>query len=352
MPSSKKIVQIEKVVFGGDGLARDEGQVIFVPFTLAGETVEVEITAQAKRFQRGKLLQVLKPSPERVTPPCPYFGACGGCQLQHMSYSEQLSTKQAQLEELFPHVLPIEPAPKTLEYRKRIKLRHEGDQIGYTAIDNHSFVAIDRCLLFSNLPLKGQPLFKNEGPFLIDDLKITLAEGAFCQNFPEQSVKMYQYIKQLIKESAPHKIDDLYCGVGITSLLASPLAEKIIGIELSGEAVRLARQNAAANNVKNVAFFAKRAEEAQIQGDLVLINPPRTGADQRVLAKLEEVETIIYTSCNPATLARDIKRLPHHRLVSCKPFDMFPQTAHVEVVAHLKKSNCELQLSYASDQVV
>lgn len=336
MPS-KKIVQIEKVVFGGDGLARDEGQVIFVPFTIAGETVEIEITAQAKRFQRGKLLQVLTPSPERVTPPCPYFGWCGGCQLQHMSYSKQLATKEAQLKELFPHALPIERAPKTFGYRKRIKLRHEAGQIGYTAIDNHSFVPIDRCLIFSDLPLKDQPLFKNEGPFLIDDLTITLSEGAFCQNFPEQSLNMYQYIKKLIQESAPKLIDDLYCGVGITSLLASAFAGKIVGIELSHEAVRLARQNAAANKIKNVSFFAKPAEEAHIQGDLVLINPPREGADQRVLTKLAAAETIIYTSCNPATLARDIKRLPHHKLVSCKPFDMFPQTAHVEVVTLLKR---------------
>ncbi len=332
-------LRIEKVIFGGDGLAKDEGQVVFVPFTLENEIVSAEITSRHKKFSRAHVVEVLEPSPERRPPPCPYFGRCGGCQLQHMSYKEQLRVKETQLKELFPVVLPIVEAPKTLYYRKKISLHHQEGLLGFRGIDNHTFVAVDRCLLFSDKLLKEIPHFKDEGPFLIDNLSIEVSSKAFCQNFPEQSLNLYHYIKSLVEKENPRIITDLYCGVGITSLLSVPLAEKVFGIELSSEAVRLAKLNAQKNGIKNVFFKVQKAENAAIYGDLVLINPPRTGADNAVLQNIlrSKTKTIIYTSCNPSTLQRDIKRLEGFTLDSCKPFDMFPQTSHVEVVTVLRR---------------
>lgn len=326
--------KIEKIVHGGDGLARHEGLVVFVPFTLEGEIVDVEIVSRHKNFVRARLVTIIEASPHRVPPPCPYFGHCGGCQLQHMSYEEQLRIKEKQLKELFEPLLPIHSAPKTYGYRKRIKLRHENGQVGYTAIDNHSFVPIDRCLIYSDKLLKDIPPYKDEGPFIIDGLTFAMSPNAFCQNFPEQSLNLYHYIKSLF--FVTDTITDLYCGVGITTLLAAPFARHVYGIELSKEAIRLAIQNG--SSFKNVSFFAQKAEEASIKGQLVLLNPPRTGLSPEVIAKLNrsDAQTLIYTSCNPATLARDLKRL-NFSLISCKPFDMFPQTAHVEIVALLQK---------------
>ncbi|MCX6995225.1 MAG: methyltransferase [Chlamydiae bacterium] len=332
-------LKIEKVVFGGDGLALDQGQVIFVPFTIENEVVSAEITSRHKKFSRARVLEVIKKSSERRTPPCPYFGICGGCQLQHMSYEEQVRVKEAQLKELFPIVLPIVKAPKTLYYRKKISPCHEQGLLGFKGIDNCTFVPIDRCLLFSDKLLKEIPHFKEEGPFLIDSLSIEVSSKAFCQNFPEQSLNLYHYIKSLVAKENPVIITDLYCGVGITSLLNASLAEKVFGIELSNEAIRLAKRNALKNGIENVFFKAQKAENAVISGDLVLINPPRTGADTRVLQNIlhSKARTIIYTSCNPSTLQRDIKRLEGFTLDSCKPFDMFPQTSHVEVVTVLRR---------------
>lgn len=336
-----KTVTIEKVVYGGDGLARDEeGLVIFVPFTLEGEIVSIEITSTHKNFARGHILEILKESPERRKAPCPYFGRCGGCQLQHMSYEEQLRVKEKQLKEFFPHVLPITPAPKTFCYRKKIAPRKEGGFLGFTGIDNHSFVPIERCLLFSEKPLKEIPLFKDEGPFLINNLSIEMSSLAFCQNFPEQSLNLYNYIKDIIaKEKPPLCITDLYCGIGITTLLAAAYAQNGYGIELNKEAVKLAKKNALQNGIKNAFFKAGKAESAEIKGDLILLNPPRIGSDPKTLFKIRasEAKTVIYTSCNPSTLLRDIKRLEGFTLESCKPFDMFPQTAHVELVAILRR---------------
>lgn len=332
-----KVVKIEKVVFGGDGLAKDEGLVVFVPFTIEGETVSVEVTKRHKNFERGRVLQVITPSSQRRTAPCPYFGTCGGCQLQHMSYQEQLRTKEKQLQELFPCVLPIVPAPHPFYYRKRISPRYEQGQFGFTSIDNHTFVPVSHCLLFSDKPLKDIPHFKEEGPFLIKNLSIEVTSAAFCQNYPEQSRHLYLYIEKLIAEHKPSIITDLYSGVGITSLLGSAHAKHVYGVELNQEAVKFAQMNAKKNGIKNVSFKAQKAENALLKGPLLLLNPPRTGVDPLLLNKINQsdVRTIIYTSCNPATLARDIKRLENFELQSCQPFDMFPQTAHVEVVAVL-----------------
>lgn len=365
----KKIsATIEKLVFGGKGLIRHQGWVIFVEDVAAGEEVEVEITAKKKSYFEAKLLRILKKSPLRVTPPCPYYGTCGGCQLQHLDYDEQLRLKQEWLKESLQSIakipldfpLAITPAKQKWGYRRKVILH--GQKCGFYARDNTTIVPIKRCLLFSEKNFECMPHVKNNKLVVMRDemhqffyssqdvlcreiegLSVYYNTEVFVQNDPEQSLQIYLDILSEIQEKA---ILDLYCGVGIFALLAAKRGHTVLGVELSTKAIQFAKQSAQKNKLYQASFEAMPCEQisrlAVENYPVWIVNPPRTGLSPEVtqIVTQKKPNRLIYISCMPTTLARDVKVLYEHgyQIEEGRVYDMFSQTTHLETVVYLKSS--------------
>lgn len=420
--------QVDGLAFGGQGIVRHEGLVVFVPFTAPGDTIRFRIIAKKKNFAQGQLVEVLTPSPARVSPSCPYFGTCGGCQLQHMNYAAQLEYKQQSIQDALHRIAklpdalvqPVVPAQQRWAYRRRILLNlrpHQGSfAAGYLAVDNSSLVTIDQCAIFTpqdsalipeiqkiaaklenkrglsgkvmllkeedgrfllhfqfeSIPPNAAEVLKQSmaalasctgilvtaGPkklifgtidptLLIDGLTFSFSPQAFIQNHPEQSLNIYRSIVAHAQKLNTNTILDLYCGIGISSLLLAKHGFKVTGVETSKEAIKMAQTNAAVNGLKDKAHFIQ-ADVQQVlpallkkeRPGLVIVNPPRTGLDTAVGQALltSAPQAILYISCMPPTLARDLKPFcgNGYRLQPVEAYDMFPQTAHVETLALLQ----------------
>jgi len=362
---------ISDIAFGGEGVARIDDFVIFVPFAATGETIESEITEVKARFARAKLLRVINPAPDRVQPACRYFGDCGGCQYQHLAYESQLELKHKQVSDLFQRiggfepalVFPVLPCPQPYGYRNRIMIRSQWDKfkqglnIGFIRADNRLVVDIEECPIAE--PAINQEITKvRANPPPKGGLKVVLRvapEGwhvppdSFFQNNFFLLPKLVEVVRDRLREAGTHHLVDLYCGVGFFSLELANQVQSFAGIELDQQAIRAARRNAATRGCTNGEFIAGSVENT-LPGILsrfrnsdttVLLDPPRKGCAAEMLELLRQTRPaqIIYVSCNPSTMARDLNRLCAEDvfdLVRVIPLDMFPQTAHVESVADLR----------------
>ena len=370
-PGVRRIVSIDDIAFGGEGVARVGEFVVFVPFVVVGEEVEVEITEVKKRFARGVLLKVLKPSPDRVGPLCRYFGDCGGCQYQHISYQRQLEIKHKQVADLFERVgrfsksvvAPVIPCPKPYAYRNRIMIRSQWDKfkqglnIGFIRADNRLVVDIDECKIAEPaLNLEIQRVRRNPPPK--GGIKVVLRvppedwevpPDSFFQNNFFLLPELVRVVRERLQSSEMRFLVDAYCGVGFFSIQAANLVERFVGVELDLPAIKAARKNAAARGTQNGEFIPGRAEELlpsvlrQLDPacSAVILDPPRTGCPAPMLELLRQsrVGQVIYVSCHPATLARDLNILCANNVFELKtvvPLDMFPQTQHVECVADVR----------------
>jgi tRNA/tmRNA/rRNA uracil-C5-methylase (TrmA/RlmC/RlmD family) len=362
---------IEDLAFGGEGVARHQALVIFVPFVIPGEIVEAEITEVKKQFARARLLRVLEPAPSRVRPRCPYFGECGGCQYQHLDYPEQLRVKQQQITELIrriggfanPPVQPTVPCPAPYHYRNRILIRsqwHKPQQrlvLGFLRHDNRLVVDVEECAIAD--PALNQELRQLRAhPPPRGGLKVALRlppddwevpPDSFFQNNFHLLPGLVQTVAERLADSGVQHLIDAYCGVGF---FAIELADRIVsfaGIEHDRRAILAARSNAAARHLTNGEFIAGAVEEwlpavlsrFTPEKTAVLVDPPRRGCHPSGLECLrtQRPAQILYVSCHPATLARDLNVLcgeQVYRLVNVVPLDMFPHTQHVECVADLR----------------
>lgn len=380
------VVRIKDLAFGGDGVGRIAGRAVFVPFTIPGERVEIEISVVKDRFARGRLLHVLEASPDRTTPRCPHFARCAGCQYQHVTYEAQLGAKEAQVCALLqriggvsdPPVKAIVPSPQPWQYRSRITLHGPGKP-AFVGLEHSDRIELDACPIAReelNRALQGWNEAHPDGLPAERDLSIRMDadDRAYCDTGEEkrwlnqmllsqrfkvplrsffqinQSVadQLAEWLLARIQASGCHTLIDAYAGVGVFGLLAAEHVQRVIAIEADEDAVRAGRKNAEKLGVKQIDWLAARVERglqevlASVEGrdTICLLDPPRMGCQPEVLKQLMErsVHTILYVSCSPDRLARDIKRLAaaDYRLVDVKPFDMFPQTAHIEVVAVLQ----------------
>lgn len=345
--------KVSSMAAGGLGIIRDQGLVIFVPFTIEDEIVEVEIIALFKNYASGKLKKLIESSPFRVQPKCPVYGRCGGCQLQHMHMDKQLEFKQKMIQESFHKIakmdLPLFPITATSSpwgYRRHIRVKRKGPNIGFIGIDNRSFIEIDHCPIFSFEKLELEPgqrvvLKSKLLEMEVFGLSIHFSPQAFLQNNEEQSHLIYKKVYEKIMTLQPKKVLDLYCGIGIMSLLIAREGIKTLGIELNPTAIELAKKNAVLNHISCSKFISSSVEKC-LPGlkdyEIVIVNPPREGLDPIALEalKLMGPKDIFYISCMPQTLARDVERLGY-RIENGYAFDMFPQTMHVETLVHLKK---------------
>jgi tRNA/tmRNA/rRNA uracil-C5-methylase (TrmA/RlmC/RlmD family) len=363
---------IDDIAFGGEGVGRVSDFVVFVPFVAQGEVVEVELTEVKKRFARARLLKILQPSPERVAPACRYFGECGGCQYQHLAYPVQLRIKHKQICDLFQRiggfdgalVDAVTPCPQPYGYRNRIMIRSQWDKfkqglnIGFIRAENRLVVDIEECKI-AEPALNAQIQQVRLHPPPKGGLKVVLrvvAEGwtvprdSFFQNNFFLLPSLVETARERLRCAGTRFLIDAYCGVGFFSVELADLVERFAGMEVDTAAIKAARQNALARGRSNGEFVAGRVEDLlpgmlarfDAGASTLLLDPPRTGCPPEMLRLLAGAPPaqVLYISCHPATLARDLNVLCAQgvfELSRISPLDMFPQTQHVECVADLRR---------------
>jgi tRNA/tmRNA/rRNA uracil-C5-methylase (TrmA/RlmC/RlmD family) len=362
---------IGDIAFGGEGVARIEDFVIFVPLVAVGEVVEAEVTELKKRFARAKLLRVVTASPERVEPVCPHFGVCGGCQYQHLAYPAQLRLKHKQISDMFQRIgrfdprliAAVVPCPQPYGYRNRIMIRSQWDKfkqrlnIGFIRADSRLVVDLEECKI-AEPALNEQIKSVRAHPPPRGGIKVVLRippEGwevppdSFFQNNFFLLPGLVQVVRDRLQAGGARHLLDVYCGVGFFSVELGDQVESFVGVELDRLAIQAARRNAAARARTNGEFVAGAVEDVlpalfsrfNTGETAVLLDPPRTGCKPETLEVLRRVRPtqIIYVSCHPATMVRDLNILCAEDvfdLAQVVPLDMFPHTQHVECVADLR----------------
>ncbi len=449
-------LQIERLAFGGQGVARVDQYVIFVKRALPGDRVKAKIIKRKKDFAEAFVTEILEPSPHRVQAPCKYFDWCGGCTWQNLEYQDQLHFKRQIVQESLARlggfseveVEPVIPSPAFFAYRNKMEfsfsdrrwlLPQELNQPDISrdfALGLHvpgtfdKILHIEQCLLQSDTAnqilqfvshfarqnglepygirshqgylrflvirqsafnqeimvnivtgsdepqrlrkmaqqlaaqfpsvvsvvnnvntrlaqiaqgekehlLQGRPYIQDKiGPFIFK-----ISANSFFQTNTKQAEVLYETTIRFADLNARHVVWDLYAGTGTISLFLAQKAQQVIGFEAVPSAVRDARQNAEEHGVRNVEFvegdLLKTMASVRLHPDVIVTDPPRSGMHEKVLRlmKIVDPKTIVYVSCNPTTLARDLKILSdRYQIVKVQPVDMFPQAYHIETVVKL-----------------
>ena len=441
------ILTVESVDGQMQGVAHHDGQTVFIPGALSGEVIRAAATRCEKRYAFARILSVEKPSPERVTPPCPYHRTCGGCSALHMRYEETLRVKQQAVRQALLRLGGIDwdvPLPLRMDspfrYRNKtalpVSLVDGVPRAGFFAPRSHRLTPVDDCLIAMPegsvaantvcrwMAENGIPPYDEEsrtglirhvvtrtarsgqvmvtltsvapdvpqtealwemlrqalpkvislclsvnprgdnvilgrdyqvlfGASRLDDilcgLTFSLSPLSFFQVNPVQTEKLYQTALSFA-DPRPHELAvDLYCGAGTISLMLAQHAREVIGIEIVPEAIRDAGENARRNGIHNARFYAAASEtllpqlvQQGLRPDLLVLDPPRKGAEPEVLRAIADAAPtrVVYVSCDPATLARDLRLLTGmgNALANVQPVDMFCWTRHVETVCLLSKA--------------
>jgi 23S rRNA (uracil1939-C5)-methyltransferase len=384
-------VLIERIVPGGAGLAHAEGRTVFVGLAAPGDKLRVRIEQTRGHIAFASIIEILEPAPSRVEPPCPYFGRCGGCDFQQLSYEAQLEAKVSIIRDCLrriariepPEDIPITASPSQWHYRARAQWQYDPlrTRLGYFERGSHRVCDVLECpvitsplqeelsrlrteMLKGTLPeaAEFQAVAGDEGASLTPSLgpnaarEVSLTIGDFHYRFSAEGFFQINHellpalIDAALADSTGERALDLYCGVGLFTL---PLAQRfahVTGVEASPAALRFARNNLEDAHFSNVVFECSKVSDwlrtnasQSAPVDLLLLDPPRAGAEEDTINNIITLNPrrISYVSCDPATLARDLKYLIEagYRLDSTAAFDMFPQTHHVETVAHLSRIN-------------
>jgi 23S rRNA (uracil1939-C5)-methyltransferase len=443
---------VDDLAFGGEGVARADGFVVFVRGGLPGDRARVRITETRARYARGLVEEVLVPARARVAPPCPYFGRCGGCRLQHLAYPAQLAFKERQVRECLARlgglatagtleIRPILAAPESYGYRNKMEFTvatgGNGAVVGLHEAERYDVVLdIERCLLQSETmngllaafrdeararrlgvwdPATEQGLLRfatlregrHTGEAMVNvvagapdvetlrslaeglrarvpatvsvvlnvnakkaavavgseehlllgrdhiterlgDVTFQVSANSFFQTNTRQAERLFGVVAEACALDGSETVLDLYAGTGAISLLLARRARRVIGVEVAPAAVADAERNARANGIDNCAFLDGEVRHALpalmrqgVRADVVVADPPRAGFHPKALAALAALapDRLVYVSCNPSTLARDLGDLTRqaYRLDWVQPVDMFPQTPHIEAVARLTR---------------
>lgn len=391
--------RIEKLVYGGEGLARVNGQVVLTPFVLPGEKVAIRTQRVKNGLMRGVDPQIIEAAPQRIVPGCGYFGNCGGCQYQHAAYNFQLEQKQAILRETFQRLGGIEYSGEInvisgpeWQYRNRIQLHFENRELGFHRAGSHSLCAIDHCPISSpklndviaklawaakrpEWPdfLRSLELFTNEADVqltIVDSTRPVAARffqwcATFIDGFAEGAIQYQafgktfrisrgsffqvnrhlidQLVHEVVIDAGGKTAIDLYAGVGLFSLPLLDRFDSVEAIERSGPADRDLQANT--SEYAGRARIHKASAEQFLAAvdaapDLIIADPPRAGLGNQAVSDLLRIKAraLKIVSCDPTTLARDIRKLlPAYRINRLTLVDLFPQTYHFEVVVHLEE---------------
>jgi len=355
-------LKIEDVAFGGKGVAREQGKAVFVPYTIEGELVSAEIVREKKQFAEADLVEVKQSSPNRVAPECPYFGRCGGCAYQHIDYQHQLAIKWRQVRDALQRIgklkdvpmRPIIPSLRQYAYRNRITVHAQDGVIGFFRRDSHRLIDIECCPISREEVNRALAELREQKH--VRDGHYTLRTASEPHVFSQINDEVAQALRDLIVDLVPQNQDlliDAYCGAGFFGKALLDKFLRVIGIDWDRFAIAAAKENA---NEKET-YIAGDVESELTRSDgflaveggtrrlgsrrslTIIVDPPATGLTEGVRKAISDLapETLIYVSCNPPTLARDLKELQHRFATnSITPLDMFPQTAEIEVLAHLE----------------
>ena len=443
------LVTIKRIGINGEGIGYYKKQAVFIPGTLVGEEVVATCTRVAGGYAEAELVRVKRKSKHRVQPACEVYGQCGGCQLQHMTYPEQLRIKRDAIWQaverytnLDPEELDIRPTmgmDNPYNYRNRAQMPvgydEDGVMVGFYSMNsrelvnvtdcevqyeeinkvvNHAVDLLDDYKVFAYAPktkkgtarhivvrrgyrtgeiqvtfvlankdfkkmyslaldlmkycpevksvyvnynsddtheIFGPDMIKVAGEDFITDrlgkFKFNLSPRAFYQLNPEQTVKLYNQVKYAASLTGTEKVVDAYCGVGTIGQWVADQASEVRGVDITRAAIIDAKANAKLNNIDNTYYAVGKAESIVpkwanegFKPDVVIVDPPRTGMGPELIEMLKRVQPkrIVYVSCNPSTLAKNLKELTKkYRVDYIQPIDMFPQTSHVEAVVRLTR---------------
>ncbi len=381
-------VTIERMVYGGEGLARHEGRVLFIPYAAPGDRALVEIVEERADFARARIVRLMAASPDRRDPPCPYYGMCGGCQLQHLQYAAQQRAKVEFVRESLGRIggitwtdaLPI-VASEEFSYRLRAQLKvrvSEGRvEIGYYWPASHEVCPIAECPLLSPELNTALRRLQREAPERFSEIRaldlaqgedgrvaihpmgerttVSWSVGAFTYTFDARTFfqanrfLLADLVRLVTEGEEGERALDLFCGVGFFTLPLGRRFAEVIGVESDWRAVWFARRNAREHGLRNCRFEHERAETWLVRNggrlrpvDLVVLDPPRAGLSRTLIRALGRVapEQITYVSCHPAALARDLTLLlaGGYAISSIVVLDLFPQTFHVETIVKLRRT--------------
>ena len=372
---------IEKLDHQGRGISFIDGKITFIENALPGEEVEIKITNEKKKFNEAIITKRIKNSEKRIEPKCPYYNECGGCNLLHLGYKDQLEYKQNKV---------------TLKVDKKL---------GYFKRKSNDIVYIDKCELVqeninkiindlnkinefnnvyeivirnvnsndvaityylhkdTNLTLTNEYVRKNGYKFnkiiknnnckikeeskiigKLSNFNFVISPQAFFQVNTKQTEKLYNKVIEYLEPNENDIIMDLYCGTGTIGMYATPFVKKVIGVEICKEAIEDAKTNMKINNVQNMEFICGDTEivikKFKDKFDSIIVDPPRSGLTNSVINDIFKLDPnkIVYVSCDPITLARDLKILKEkYNVEKITPVDMFPNTYHVETIVMLSK---------------
>jgi 23S rRNA (uracil1939-C5)-methyltransferase len=350
-------LEIVDVAFGGSGVAKRDGKVYFVPFTLPGDRVRARLKKNHRKFAEAELLELLESGEHRVEPVCRYFGRCGGCAYQHIDYGAQVKIKAQQVEQTLRRVGRLDSVPMEAPlsasvpfgYRNRIRVHVNGRQAGFYASGSNALVDIEQCAIAR--PEVNAALRRLRGAKLEDgdySLRAPGGGGPFFEQTNEAMAReMVRWVEARILGETIRLID-AYCGAGLFARNLAGRFEEVIGIEENVHAVESARSGAGSQERYVCGDVGEHLRPLLEQGGdnatskptTLLLDPPATGLGVGVVETILDFppQEVFYVSCNPATLARDLGRLSEKfELRTVVPVDMFPQTAEIEVVVHLSR---------------
>lgn len=405
-------VEINRLDHQGRGIGVIAGKTTFIPDALPGEVVEVVIKSNKKKYMIGEVLKILKSSDMRIKPVCPYFNRCGGCDLMHLSYRDQMIYKEDKVKDILRKfvgissdvVKPIIGCDESLHYRNKVTFQVD-HKIGFYEKKSREIVSVDCCMIaqpkinhilakLKMLPMshinqivirtdtqldETMVVIKTTGKIKdqlfvkalkedvtsivkLDQAKLTVLHGlkqikmklgdytfwlsptSFFQVNSKQCEQLYEQVWQYANITQQDIVLDLYCGTGTIGIYLSKFAKHVYGIEINQAAIACANENKKLNAISNITFQAgdvgRVIKQLKIQPDVVIVDPPRAGLDVATKGQLLKCQprTIVYVSCDPVTLARDLKELSlRYNIQAITPVDMFPQTYHVECVCVLER---------------
>jgi 23S rRNA (uracil1939-C5)-methyltransferase len=378
-------VEVERILPGGIGLAHADGKTVFVSLAAPGDRVRVRVEREQGNVLFASIVEILTPSPVRIEPPCPYFGRCGGCDFQQLNYEAQLAAKSEMIRDCLHRIARLEnvpdivvtPSPNDWRYRMRAmwQIDQEEQKIGYYERGSRRVCdVVDCAVLRPELQAKLEEVRATEWSQFPPDLKhLNVVAGdesvSFAPAFANFETlplslnvrgEIYRYnaegffqinpsllgplIEFAIGDASGESALDLYSGVGLFTLPLSRQFQKVTAVEANPTAVRFARRNLQDAGLDNARVVAAGVAEWFRNGSVrdvkfVLLDPPRAGAESAVIKGILNLHPrqISYVSCDPATLARDLKKLVAggYTINSIRGFDLFPQTHHVETVVRL-----------------